>query len=89
MTTDSADTIDTTRPFEAYVVTTITGCEPTLIPDRHNPSFVIFRYPNSPEVRAALEAYTMNNAVPVRDFERTFLRLRNAMYQYRGQGGRI
>ncbi len=76
-------TIDVDRPMEAYNITCRTMIDPVLVRDQHDPSFVKFRYPDCPAVRTAIEAYLLNKPVPIRDFERVFLRLRHLMYQTR------
>ncbi len=82
------DNVDILRPVESWAITTITGIEPTLIPDKQDPTFVKFRYPDIPAVRDALQAYALNQPIPIRDFERTMMRLRHLLYSWRAGGGK-
>ncbi len=77
------DTLDVSKLFESASVTTTSRVEPKIVPDPNNSSFYLFQYPNVPSVRSALEDYTLNRAINIRDFERTFMRLRNLLHQAR------
>lgn len=70
--------IPITKLVLATVITTITGAEPTMKTDR---DMSVFVYEYSDDIVSAIAAYSMNQALPIQDFERTYFRLRNLMYQ--------